>query len=458
MRYLSDGCLFGSPHLSARSPLPGLRTALLSGLLLFAVACGTDARVGAARGDAWQGTEMEDGTTRTVRTTSGSVWGGEGRLVEELAIGTETRGEADMLAEAVGLEFHDGLIYIGDDILKTVRVYDLEGRHLADIGRAGEGPGEFLSISDVGIDRGRRHLLVREPVGVIHRLDLTGELVNRSPHRFVYSFNREDGMDMRVTRNGQAIIPEYYAKIDHGADPWFVRRFYLYTFDSSGTPVDSLELPIEDEQPHVLKAYVNRGGTFRPARAPFVPRYHWTVGWDGSLIHGTPDAYSFEIRYPDGARTVIERETETVPVEGEEKEAHRRRVYEILRDVDPRWEWDGPEIPDVKPWYSGIIPDRAGRIWVLREGKGHRAEGWSEPQDWRGWTYDPEWVSERSFDVFDEASGRFLGSVPAPEGFLMDPEPVIDGDRFFCLTKDEFDRPIVRGYRLELPASDTARG
>jgi hypothetical protein len=80
-------------------------------------------------------------------------------------------------------------------------------------------------------------------------------------------------------------------------------------------------------------------------------------------------------------------------------------------------------------------------------------EGWTEPDDWRGWTYDPEWVSELWFEVFDEATGRYLGRVDAPEGFLREPEPVIDGDLFICLTKDEFDRPIVRRYRLELPSS-----
>jgi hypothetical protein len=129
-------------------------------------------------------------------------------------------------------------------------------------------------------------------------------------------------------------------------------------------------------------------------------------------------------------------------------------VYEILRDVDPRWDWDGPEIPDVKPWLTDFIPDRSGRIWVLREGKGHPVDGWIEPTDWRGWKYDPEWESEQWFEVFDEATGRYLGRVDTPDGLLREPEPLIDGDLFFCLTTDEFDRPIVRGYRLVAPIQD----
>jgi hypothetical protein len=75
----------------------------------------------------------------------------------------------------------------------------------------------------------------------------------------------------------------------------------------------------------------------------------------------------------------------------------------------------------------------------------------TEPEDWRGWEEDPAWVSERWFDVFDAASGRFLGRVDVPEDFSPDPEPVIDGNRFIGLTVDEFDRPVVRRYRLEVP-------
>jgi len=257
---------------------------------------------------------------------------------------------------------------------------------------------------------------------------------------------------MRVTRDGQAMIPQYFAQITPGGDPWFVRRFYLYTFDASGTPADSLELPIETDQPYILKAYVNRG-TFRAEPVPFAPRYIWTVGWDGSFISGSPEEYRFEIQYADGRKTVIEREAEPVPVGTDEREAHTRRVFQILRDVDPRWDWDGPEIPEFKAWYSDIIPDRSGRIWVLREGEGHRVEDWTEPDDWRGWTYDPQWVSERWFEVFDEGNGQYLGRVDVPKGFLREPEPLIDGDLFLCLTKDEFDRPIVRLYRLEVATS-----
>jgi hypothetical protein len=216
-------------------------------------------------------------------------------------------------------------------------------------------------------------------------------------------------------------------------------------------PVDSMEIPFESDQPHVMRAYTPDGGAYRPEPVPFVPGEVWTVGWDGSYIRGVPDQYRFEIRYRDGRRTVISRVADPIPVRPEERRAHRRRVTELLRDVDPRWSWDGPEIPETKPWYDAIIPDRSGRIWVLREGEGRPTEDWMEPDDWRGWRDEPEWVSELWFDVFEEASGRYLGRVDAPAGLLPEPEPVIDGNMFIGLTTDDLGRPILRRYRLEFP-------
>jgi hypothetical protein len=212
-----------------------------------------------------------------------------------------------------------------------------------------------------------------------------------------------------------------------------------------------MDHPVSRSEPYILRAYTRSGGSYRPEVVPFAAKKVWNITRDGSLLLGSSGEYSFEIHHPDGAKTVIQREAVPVPVETAEKRAHERRVFEILRDVDPRWEWDGPEIPDVKAWFTQIIPDRSGRLWVLREGEGRPVEGWTEPDDWRGWRADPEWVSQLWFDVFDQETGMFLGRVDAPEGFKVEPEPAIQGNTFACLTEDQFGAPIVRVYRLELP-------
>ena len=65
---------------------------------------------------------------------------------------------------------------------------------------------------------------------------------------------------------------------------------------------------------------------------------------------------------------------------------------------------------------------------------------------------DPEWTAESWFDVYEEATGRYLDRANAPAGFLSEPEPFFEGNTFACLTEDEVGRPIVRRFRLEVPA------
>jgi len=429
-------------------------------VVLLSSGCKSDRQAGEAHSvDSWQGTTVEDGLTRTVRTTSGSVWGGDGRLVEEVAIGTEMHGEDDLLAYVVGIESHDGLIYIADRQLATIRVYDMEGNHVRDMGRRGEGPGEFGPITSLGFDPTREELVVREGIGVIHRLTLDGDFIQRTRVRWNMSFCRS-GMNLRVTRIGLHIFPQMFWEMRPGEDPSFVKKFFLYTFDASGTPLDSMALAYDDDHPYALKAYTNRANerVYRAQYVPFLPRFLWNVGFDGSFITGNPNDFRLEIRHPDGRTTILERVAQPIPVDPQEKAAHTRRVYGNLRDMDPRWKWEGPEIPDFKAWYDEIVPGRSGRIWLLREGPGHPVEGWSEPQDWRGWKDDPQWVSELWFEVFDETTGKYLGRVPAPKAMDRELEPVIMGDRFLCLTRGAYDRPIVRAYRLEIPGPPGSEG
>jgi len=55
---------------------------------------------------------VEEDSILTVRTTRGSVWVGDGILIEEAAIGTETRGEFDQLGQVYGIDATSDRIFI----------------------------------------------------------------------------------------------------------------------------------------------------------------------------------------------------------------------------------------------------------------------------------------------------------------------------------------------------------
>ena len=75
----------------------------------------------------------------TIRTISGSVWGGAAILEEELSIGVESGEDAYMFGSVRGLAEHDGEIFVLDQQVPVVRVYDLSGRHVRDLGKTARG-------------------------------------------------------------------------------------------------------------------------------------------------------------------------------------------------------------------------------------------------------------------------------------------------------------------------------
>jgi hypothetical protein len=424
---------------------------------VLALGCGPSQPLASAAAQGWQGSREERGDTLVIRTLSGSVWPGDGRLVEEVAIGTETRGGEDLLGEVYGLDATSDRIYVADRIVPTVRVYDWAGNHLMNIGRGGGGPGEFYSITDLGIDPVRDELVVMESSGVVHRLTLAGEYLSRSAKVTQGAISGSELL-LRVTREGVPMVRQLCVRIDRDKNPPMTFGQAFFTLDSAGVPRDTLDIPsVTYDDPWIMRAYSTAANgvdrSFRPVPVPFGPAEVWTISMDGEYITGRPSAYRFEIRHGDGRVTVVEREAEAVPVKDGEKRAGERRVYGLLRDVDPGWKWDGPPIPDTKPYFSAVVPDRSGRLWVLREGEGNPVEGWTEPDDWRGWQAFPAWVSERWFEVFEEETGRYLGRVDVPEDLRVEPEPYIEGNTVVALTEDALGTPIVKRYRVEVPGA-----
>ena len=87
----------------------------------------------------------------TVRTIQGQVWSGNARLEEEISIGSNEEGPY-LFEMITDIEADSEHIYVLDGRASTLRVYDLDGQFIRNIGGPGEGPGEFRIPSQVVID------------------------------------------------------------------------------------------------------------------------------------------------------------------------------------------------------------------------------------------------------------------------------------------------------------------
>ncbi|MFW6198612.1 MAG: 6-bladed beta-propeller, partial [Acidobacteriota bacterium] len=207
------------------------RVVVLAGptLVLLLAACAQEPAPPEDDG-AWRGTVQADGAVTRVHNAAGSVWGGDGELLLKASIGVAEGEDPYIFGRIAAVTATADHIVVADEQVPVVRVYDLEGDHVRDLGRAGQGPGEYQVPRGLGVDARDRIFIRDDGRYAIHLYRLDGtHLETRDTQHHVSSFE-----PMTVTPDGRAII---YA-VRSGGDGE-ERRRGLKTFGPDG-PIGSL--------------------------------------------------------------------------------------------------------------------------------------------------------------------------------------------------------------------------
>ncbi len=409
-------------------------------LLVAASACGGEDDAGSA-GDTWVGTITTEGNVTTVVNESGSVWGGTASLVEEASIGVAVGPEEYMLGEIAAVYATDDEIYLLDESVSKVRVYDLAGAHLRSFGGPGQGPGELGARA--------RWLLVGDDGRVF-----VGDLRNQRINVFSREGEALDSLPLPA-RSTSGLAPMVFA--DNGGIWWTVRvpgedgsptRTGLQVLTTEGLVGDPLFLPqIEYE-----RLFIRTGGR-EGLPVPFSPAAPWTFGYRQVLITGASDRYTFRMIRPTGETTFVERHGEPVPVSSEEADYWRR--YSLAGFRGQEVTWNGENIPEHKPAFIQFLPATTGEIWVLRHGAGDLDECALEPEDAMAAGFSQEAIAclypNLFFDVFDP-DGRYLGDVQGLQ--LNNTLPFISGSTVVAPFEDEAGTIMVKRYRLVPPREE----
>jgi len=184
---------------------------------------------------------------------------------------------------------------------------------------------------------------------------------------------------------------------------------------------------------------------------PFAAEVPWALSPSGAMVSGVATDYSFDIMYPGGAITRVAMAYEPIAVGSAERAWHLEQITAQMRDSDPEWVWEGPEMATVKPAFSQLIPDLSGRIWVGRAGAG--IENLECEKDPESGVWEPDcWTDERFYEVFD-LEGAYLGSVETPAGFRISQQSWIKGDEIVATAEDDMGVITVKKYRLVIPAN-----
>jgi hypothetical protein len=334
-------------------------------------------------------------------------------------------------------------IWVADRIGSTVRVYGPDGRFLRQLGREGDGPGEYRWPVDVRFrgdtayvrDGNRVTVLVPRARGAI------ADSVRTSWRLPGYgnSASRAAAMDA----SGSYWYPNYLMRADASVN----RQFYLRAHAGEWA-TDTLEVPQYPGMGATNSAFYRTGPSGgRMLRGlstvPFAPRPRWDITPRGTIVSG--DGSSYEIRETDRAGRVVRRFTRDVPrrpIPAAERRdslaALRARLDsvpvplgEVLNMPDDVRQ---ARLPDVLPAFIDVQVAANGSVWVRR---------WPRPGR-----------RESIFDVFTD-DGRYARTIIVPATLALEPPPFMTGQTIIGVVVDATtDVESVVAFRFDLSVTE----
>jgi hypothetical protein len=370
----------------------------------------------------WAGTvdTLASGVVRVSNPETG-IWsdGGGWRLVEELRIGSALEEGPAMFGNIAAIEADDdGRIYVADSQAQEVRVFAPDGAHLFTFGRKGGGPGEFEQIAGMGWG----------PDGHLWVMDATNSrfaVFDRSG-RHVTDHRRPGGFVVMPWPGGFDDAGRIY---DIGMAPDVERGFrfglirYAFLGEAGIEPRDTFRIP-HFESTATFTIQDSQGRTRVTASIPFAPGQLWRLG-HGHVWIGTTEAYRLHrLTFEGDTIRIVERAFTPPAVTAAEKDS---ALAAMAWFTDQGGRVDRSRVPDRKPAFRGLFEDEDHYLWV--------------------WPHLPAGVPD-ALDLFDP-EGRYLGGVPTRVPVSMMPRPVVRGDRFLAVVRDDLDIQYVVRFRVE---------
>lgn len=401
------------------------------------------AACGGSTGSAASGLEVErttEDTTAVVRNLAGSTWGAPAQLVEELSIGVLEGAEEYMFGRIAGIWVDGDRLYAVDGQVPAARIYDLDGAYLGDLGRKGEGPGEYTRPSGVAVladgtvvvrDGGTRRLLFFDAGGTPVR-------AWSAESGFLAGVHELDDGTLLVRLN---MPPANAGRVYIGED-------MVAPLHDDGTLGEMRPVPTLGFQEKEL--IVETGGAVSMMSGSFLyfPYRSWGVRSDGAIVVGVSDRYRFEIHHADGAVTAVEKYWDPVPIDPAEAAYAVAGVEGQFRQLDPQYTYNGDPVPATKPAFGNLTVDHDDRVWALRYDKSVREEDCVEDPraDAAGAARRPCWTQTWVLDAF-APDGTYLGELRRPEG-LSFRSVFVDGDSYWAAVEDEDGLVTVRRFRI----------
>ncbi len=332
-------------------------------------------------------------------------------FIVDLSIGEEEDDENYMFSAPRNIDADSqGNIYVLDSSEYTVKKYDSQGKHVKNIGRFGQGPGEFdypryLNVSERG------------NIYVTELLEWKVEVFNQEGE-YQRALNLRNVDEISVTRNEELIIGADYREKGKNDE---IQYFYkVGKYDQKKNEILDFY-----SQKHLRTARVS-DGTFTFEYPLFV---RWDINSQDHIVVATANKYEMNVFTMEGGLLFkFSLDRKPIPVKDEVK----RKISEILKGIRSGLGIDDPEIRKIvehHPLFNRISIDEKDRIWVEH--------------------YEPFWRDkpkiETSYDVFS-SDGKFLFSTQINQNVFR--QLVFKNGYIYTLARDESGYEIALRLRM----------
>ncbi len=350
------------------------------------------------------------GDTLVVRVASGSLWERPIPLREDLRIGSLDEEGPQSFGSIVDVAVgSDGELLVFDRQVPALRRFSKSGEFLGDIGRDGQGPGEYSARpTGLMVDRDGRVILSDPDNARISAYSGDGH--------FLGSLGQVSGLRSLFGRmvagddSGRIYVPVVMVESGPGMPipvPWPIG---IEVRDSDGTVTD----------------------TFPPASIDGEPAGIVGIHPDGSIVVVGADRAVFEIRSFGEGVVRVELPYQRVPY----TETERARLGIALQPVAAADGTDEVALAKAKPAYIDVFFDPSGRIWLRRPVEPASA---GEP------TVIPRFQPS-VLDAF-QRDGTYLGVVKLPSRT----RPVaVTETHLYVVQLGEYDEEYVVRYTLRM--------
>ncbi|HVT43401.1 MAG TPA: 6-bladed beta-propeller, partial [Thermoanaerobaculia bacterium] len=408
-----------SEHMKHHAPC---RSVMLILAAVTATACASDG------GSASRSITRDSAGVTIVESTSAAwnaaeAWTISGDPLLDIGV-VDGPAEYQLYRASSAVRLSDGRVVIANGGTNELRFYDPEGRHLASIGRSGEGPGEFQDLQRVWILPGDSLLAYDFLPSRLSVFSPDGEFV-RSQH-----YSSPDGRQILIRgplADGSIIAAGVPIWSSPGAASGVVRDSVpYYRYDPLGTVPHTF-----GRFPSAEVFRIVTGDDWQLTGVPFARVPVTAVA--GNAVHfGSASTYELYTYSANGElERVVRLSMQPRAVTAADIDQYRRERLELAEREGMRPSMERMlsvlPFPGTMPPYDRAIADSEGNVWLSDYRPARH-----EPATWR--VFSPD--------------GVFLGSIDAPAQFEV---IQIGTDFILAHWSDEMDVEHIRVYALNKP-------